>query len=384
MNRRTTTKRPFGFVRYRPDRAKPYLAGFNPPGRGQEVTRAFATEDEADLWLAEQHVAIAKDVFINPRGAKTLLREWWPVFMSERHLAPSSRETYEAHARKYILPAFGHRELGALRRNEIQAWANRLPVKPRTAKTILAVLQSCLKAAVVDDLIPRSNAIGVRTPPVSRRRLVVPTAEEVVAITEAMYGRYAIAVRLAAEAGLRQGEILGLRVGELDQLGRRLTVFAQAQTLKGGVMLDLPPKSDAGYRTIELAPETVEAIALHLATYPARDGLVVTTSSGRPVARALFNNAWTKAKIRSGVDRTELRFHDLRHRYASVLIAAGLDALTIKTLMGHSSITETYDTYGHMMPKQPGLAAQAISEALHGYSRTGLRTKPGESAGQGA
>jgi integrase len=182
----------------------------------------------------------------------------------------------------------------------MQAWANRLPVSPRTATTILAVLQSYLKAAVADDLIVKSNAVGVKTRRATRRRLVIPTAQEVDAITDAMYGRYSIAVRLAAEAGLRQGEILGLRTEDLDQLGRKLTVSRQAQTVGDGVRLDLPPKSEAGYRTIPLAPDTVDALALHLATYPARKGLVVTSAPGTPVRRSVFSYAWTIAKERAG------------------------------------------------------------------------------------
>ena len=232
----------------------------------------------------------------------------------------------------------------------------------------------------VDELIGKSHAVGVKTPTAPRRRLVIPTAEQVVAITDAIFGRYSICVRLAAEAGLRQGEILGLRVEDLDLLNRRLTVFQQAQTLSDGVKVDLLPKSEAGYRTVEIAPETVDAVALHLAIYPARRGLVVTTMAGTPVRRSVFHVAWTKAKNKADI-RQPLRFHDRRHRYASVLIAAGLDALTIKTLMGHASITETYDTYGHLFPSQSERAAKTLSEAIHAPSRTGLRTKTPGSAG---
>lgn len=382
--KRRSPARPFGFVRYRPGRASPHLAGFNPPTGGPEVTRAFATEADADVWLAEQHVAVARGAFVDLAGAKTLLAVYWKVWLAERQLAASSRETYAAHGRKYILPAFGHRALGSLRRNELQAWTNRLPVAPRTAKTILAVLQSCLKAAVLDELIVKSNAVGVRAPNARKRKLAVPTSEEVEAIADAFYGRYRVAVHLAAEAGLREGEILGLRVSDLDLLGRRLAVVGQAQTLAGGVQLDLPLKSEAGYRTIPLAPETVEAIALHLATYPARAGLVVTTAAGTPARRSGFNHAWTKAKQRADVADQSLRFHDLRHRYASVLIEAGLDALTVKTLMGHASITETFDTYGHLFPNQSERAAEAITAAIHSRSRTAPRTAEGRPAGQDA
>ena len=77
MTRKRATARPFGFVRYRKDRARPYLAGFNPPAGGPEVTRAFGTEADADIWLAEQHVAVARGAFVDMGGAKTLLGDYW-------------------------------------------------------------------------------------------------------------------------------------------------------------------------------------------------------------------------------------------------------------------------------------------------------------------
>ena len=115
---------------------------------------------------------------VSPSGAKTLLRDYWKLWLAESHLRPTSRETYERHGKNHILPVFGHRPLGALRRNEIQAWVNRLPVAPRTVVTILAVFQSCLKAAVMDELLPKLIAVGVRAPAAVRRRLMIPTAAD--------------------------------------------------------------------------------------------------------------------------------------------------------------------------------------------------------------
>lgn len=373
------SKRPFGFIRVRPGRAKPYLAAFNPPRGGNEVSQSFATEEEADVWLASQHVSSVATPHLDPRGPRTLLSDWWPAFLAERQLAPTSVETYQRHWHNHIGPAFGHRELGSLRRGEIQAWVNRLPLAARTTGTVLAVLQSALKAAVVDDLLIKSPAVGVKPPRVTRRQLVIPTAEEIEAIAAAIHPPYAIAVRLAAEAGLREGEILGLHVEDLDLLRRRLHVTSQAQTLAGGVQLGLPLKSESAYRQVPLAPETVTALAAHLAGRAGRS-LVVTTASGKPVRRQNLLTAWGRALTRAGVDRP-LRIHDLRHRYASVLIAANLDALTVKTLMGHSSITETYDTYGHLFPNQHERAAEAI--ALSIYARTEPRTTGDEGAAQG-
>ena len=86
MKRRSPT-RPFGFVRHRPGKASPYIAAFNPPGGGREITKAFKTEDAADVWLAEQHVSVARFTFINPTGGDTLLRDWWMVWLAEKDLA---------------------------------------------------------------------------------------------------------------------------------------------------------------------------------------------------------------------------------------------------------------------------------------------------------
>jgi integrase len=361
------------------------LAGFNPPEGGKEITKAFATEEEADLWLAEQFVSIGKGSFIHPDGPKTLLGDYWQYRIKqwESHLDPSTIETYRRHWNNHIGPAFGRREMGSFKRGEFQAWVNHLPVANSTKRTVLAILQSLLKAAaVVDELIPKSPAVGVKSPPVPRRKLIIPTAEEVYAIADAIHPPYKVAVIIGAETGAREGEILGMRVEDLALPWRKLTISRQAQTVNGKILLDLPPKSDAGYREVPLAPETVDAINLHLKTHRARGGLVVTTSSGAPVRRGTFNDAWNKAKIKAGIENTALRFHDLRHRYASVLIEAGLDPLTVKTLMGHASITETYDTYGKMFESQSERAAQAIAASIHAVSRTNSRTKTSEGAGQ--
>ena len=211
MTKKSRTGRSFGFVT-RIDRASPYRARFNPPQGGPEVSKSFLTEEEAYVWLAEHHVSVARGAFVSPTAGRTPLQVWWKIYSNEHQLALTSKATYAAYGAKYILPTFGHRQLSSLRRNEIQSWVNRLPVSPRTAETVLRILQSCLKAAVVDDLIPKSPGVGVRAPVAKRRHLVVPTAEEVEAIADKMFDRYKVAVHLAAEAGLREGEILGLRV----------------------------------------------------------------------------------------------------------------------------------------------------------------------------
>jgi integrase len=165
-------------------------------------------------------------------------------------------------------------------------------------------------------------------------------------------------VTLASEAGLRKGEILGLREDAVDLERRVLDVVGQAQTLKGGVRLDQSTKSESSYRRIPLAAPTVEALARHLEQHGHRSGLVVTTKTGQPVRSNLAHEHWQKACREAGVEG--LRLHDLRHRFASGLIAHGIDPKRLQTLLGHASITETMDTYGHLWPNGDDKVRAAI------------------------
>ena len=166
-------------------------------------------------------------------------------------------------------------------------------------------------------------------------------------------------VLLAAGAGLRQGEALGLTGRRVDFGGARLLLREQMQ---GGKLAEL--KTKGSKRTVPVDAGLLAEITAHMDAFPAgEDGVLITNTKGAAMIRGRFIEAWAKA-----VERAELpkgtRFHDLRHFYASSLIDAGVNAKVIQRRMGHASITETFDTYGHLFPDHEDIGRGVLDQAL--------------------
>jgi integrase len=144
---------------------------------------------------------------------------------------------------------------------------------------------------------------------------------------------------LAAFAGLRTGESLGLRRGDVDLLHGEVVVEHQAQEIAGSGRVVLAPKSEAGRRTVALPAVVVEALEHHLAAFsgPQTDSPVFTGPEGSPLRRATFSRAWRYA-VRAAGAPEGLRPHDLRHHAAT--LTARMPGITTKELMariGHAS-----------------------------------------------
>jgi integrase len=121
-------------------------------------------------------------------------------------------------------------------------------------------------------------------------------------------------------------------------------------------------KSDASIRTVPLADAVLEALAGHVAAFPpGPDGLVVTYIDERPVRRNRFGAMWRQTCARAGL---AFRYHDLRHHFASALIAGGCSVKVVQKALGHASARETLDTCGHLWPYSEDLTRRAIDAAF--------------------
>jgi integrase len=169
-------------------------------------------------------------------------------------------------------------------------------------------------------------------------------------------------VRFAAYTGLRASELAALRVGRVDLLHRRLEVVEAATEGAGG--LTFGPTKNYQRRTVPV-PSFLADELTSLTGGRGPDDLAFGSPEGGPLRHGNFYVRHFKpAVLRAGApDRT--RFHDLRHTYASRLIAEGATALTVMRRLGHSSIKVTYDTYGHLLPEQE----QSITERLDAVGR---------------
>jgi integrase len=207
-------------------------------------------------------------------------------------------------------------------------------------------------------------------------RIIEPLpAADVLEVMASITPRYAVTVMLAAGVGLREGETLGLLTARIDFLRRR--VHVEQQLTGNGEAPQLSPlKTRASRRIVPIDDVVLEIIAEHIRRWPTTEsGLLVTNRLGGPVRRSSFTNRWRAAVARVGLP-TGTRFHDLRHFYASTLIAANLHPKTIQARLGHASITETLDTYGHLFPQSEEDGRGVLDRALS-------RRSPGLAADSG-
>jgi integrase len=183
------------------------------------------------------------------------------------------------------------------------------------------------------------------------------------AITEAMPDRYKALVVLAAQTGLRQGEVFGLTLPNLNMLKRRVKVSQALVLLPKGEPYLGPPKTEASRRTVPLPAVAVDALARHLAAYPpGPDGFVFTNENAQPIRRTRFGEVWRRAVVAAELPAGS-HFHELRHHYASVLISGGESVTTVQERLGHKSATETLDTYSHLWPKSEDRTRAVVDAA---------------------
>lgn len=133
-----------------------------------------------------------------------------------------------------------------------------------------------------------------------------------------------------------------------------------------------PPKTSASVRTVPMPAVVGDALAAHLAEFPpGQDGLIFATPSGGPVRRTTFWDTWRQAVKDAGL-REGLRFHELRHFYASLLIRYGESVKVVQDRLGHASAAETLDTYSHLWPDSEDRTRAAVDAVLGSSCVTGV------------
>jgi integrase len=259
---------------------------------------------------------------------------------------------------------------------DVQAFIAHLEEKGLAASTIrqcYLVVTGIFGSAFESDIIARTPCRGINLPTAQHTEMRFLTPDEVEDLASAIDDRYRAFVITAAYTGCRFGELAGLRVDRIDLLRRSLTVVESLSDVNGRVRLT-PPKTTSARRQIALPRYAVQALEDHLARWPlGQDGLVFTSPTGGPLRRTNFRRrVWVPA-VRASVGEP-LRFHDLRHTHAALLIAQGEHPKVIQTRLGHSSIQVTLDTYGHLFDGLDEAAADHLDEITARTRADSLRT----------
>ncbi|MEW5763314.1 MAG: tyrosine-type recombinase/integrase [Bacillota bacterium] len=247
---------------------------------------------------------------------------------------------------------------------------------PKTCLRLFATLRCALRWAAKRKLIGTNPAEDVEPPAVPRREVRVWTEEEAAAFLAAAARTEKFALfRVALATGMRLGELLALRWDDVDFDAGAIQVRRTMadRCMVGGVVFQ-EPKSAASVRRIPLDPGTVQVLREHKRKQAAvrlkageawQDyGLVFCTKNGTPYTHSDVRRVMRSAAKKAGVRR--IRFHDIRHTHASLLLRRGVHPKVVAERLGHASVKTTLDTYSHLLPDTQAAAAAAIGEALGG------------------
>jgi integrase len=353
---------------------------------GSERSKSFADREKrsAEAFLVSVESDKLRGSYIDPRAGRITFKEYADSYVASRTYDESTREATESRLRVHVHPTLGARELGSLRPNHIREWDRALQERnlaPTYRRVLFANVSAILSAAVDDERIARNpcRAASVRAPRPVSHRIEPWTVETVLAVRAAVVHRYRIAVALGAGCGLRQGEIFGLAVEDVDFLRGMVHIRRQVKIVRNRLIFG-PPKGRK-VRVVPLPESVAFDLAAHIEAFPPVDvELPWETPSGaletaRPVLysrehKALNRNyinslIWKPALEAAGVEPTRANgMHALRHFYASTLLDAGESIKAVSEYLGHADAGFTLRTYTHLMPNSEERTRKAVDRVL--------------------
>lgn len=332
---------------------------------GKCHSKTFQRRADAERYLAQVTVDLANLDYIAPESAKTpfsvVAEQWWSTKPARKQRV---RDQYRAVLDNHVLPHFGHLPVASITPTMIRSWLANLPIKPDNAYR--NVLNPILKMAVEMNLIRKNPAREVKLPkwlpPAGHPRTGDPlflTPTEVDTLANAIaadHEPYGTLIYFAAYTGLRAGEIGALRVKHLDLLRKRVTVAESVSAVKGKGLVYGTTKNGKT-RIVNLPTFLVDALGAMLLVHPDQpnlspDSLVFTGPRGGPLRHTGFYERYFKPAVRASLPRHlhRLRFHDLRHTCASMLInpPISMNALAVAKHLGHSDASITLRVYSHL------------------------------------
>jgi integrase len=357
---------------------------------GRERSQSFDRRADAERHLVSVEADKARGVYIDPRAGRIRFEVYATEWLEGQTFDEATRERVSLHLRVHIFPSLGERDLSTIRPSHIQAWLRGLQQRlaASTIKVVFATVSSVLSAAVDDERVAKNpcKASTVKVPRPAPRKVIPWSYEQVGDMREALPAHYRMAVSVPAGMGLRQGEVFGLAVDDVDFLGRVVHIRRQVKILKDK-RLFAPPKGRKT-REVPLPEQLALELSAYLAAHPpvevtlpweALNGkpivarLVMTTGDGTAIHRRYFDaKVWRPALEKAGlvVDRRN-GMHALRHWYASVLLDGGESIKAVSEYLGHSDAGFTLRTYTHLIPSSNQRARKTIDRALQAVQRGG-------------
>ncbi|MGH8985359.1 MAG: tyrosine-type recombinase/integrase [Acidimicrobiia bacterium] len=362
-------------------------------GRGADGKRirkwhsGFATRKEAERARTEILSRVDRGTYVEPSRqvlGEFLVQEWLPAIQAR--IRPSTWDSYARNLRLHVVPALGSERLQSITPARLNRFYAELleegrkngpgGLAPKTVRYVHGILRKALADAVRWNRVQR-NAADLADPPkvsAAGREMQTWNAEELRTFLEHIAAeRLYAAFLLAATAGMRRGELLGLRWRDVDLDAARLSVRQSIVSVAYDVKLS-PPKTPRSRRSIALDQRTVAALRawrkvqledrMLLGDDYESSGLVFTREDGRFVHPDRLTQLFDKYVESSGLRR--IRLHDLRHTHATLALAAGVHPKVVSERLGHATVAFTLDVYSHSVPALQEEAADRVAALVFG------------------
>ncbi|MFC5753384.1 tyrosine-type recombinase/integrase [Actinomadura rugatobispora] len=360
-------------------KAKRWLACWEGPD-GKEKTQAFAVKAKAKKYAEDQEGDVRRQTYIDPKAARTTVGEWCDTWLKGYATRRASTVRQAQVHITLIKIEFGDFPLGAVRPSQVKAWCARLKedgAAPSYVYALHARLAQIMSDAVHDGVLVKSPCSRRTSPGAGKPRPFVATTDQIWALFDATGERYRAGVLLGAFAGLRVAEACGLRTkGDVDYMRGVISPAVQYPAE--------PLKTEVSRTPIPIPAELSAELSAHVAAGYSAESLLTNAWKQQLTPWSLerqFRRARDKVRADAEKAREEgqdvpvlpadFRFHDLRHYFASLLIASGADVKTVQARLRHASAKTTLDVYAHLWPDRDESTRSAVGAVLKARAEQG-------------
>lgn len=358
-----------------------YTAGYDPQ-TGKRVIKNVLGKTQAEVKeKLKAAIEESQQLDISKAGSYTVakwVRTWYEVY-AEPRIRPNTKEYYTNYIENHIVPNLGKIMLDKLTTIQIQRFYNNLQksgrvqrkgypalkdksLSPRVVRGVHTLLSNCLDQAVVERLILANPTQGCKLPKLDKREMHILPQEKIgMYLAEAERRGLLAAFYLELTTGLRRGELLALLWTDLDAEAKTISITKQVNRIKGELIVS-PPKTQNSIRALAIPQQAVDLLIEEHAKHPNSPYMFPSPKTGTMHDPDAFRR--THGKILKAIGAEHVRFHDMRHLFATLSLKNGVDVKTLSAALGHYSAGFTLNTYTHATTQMKQDAADTIGAVI--------------------